>query len=79
MLHTSTDYFKTARYHLVKNYISRGFSPDEISEIVGISIDIVNYEIEKLEKEKERHRRNRQKTLEGMNISGAFGYHAIFH
>jgi hypothetical protein len=75
---TDHNYFNTARYHLVKNYLSRGFTAEGVSEVSGIPIDTVNYEINKLVKEAERHRRNRQKTFEGMNISGGFGYHAVF-
>jgi hypothetical protein len=67
----------TARFQLVKNYMSRGFSPEDVSEISGLPIDIVNYEIDKLVKEAERYRRNRQKTLEGVNTTGGFGYHAV--
>jgi hypothetical protein len=67
-----------AHFHLVKNYMSRGFSPEEVSESTGLPIDIVNYEINKLVKERERITRNRQKSIEGINISGGFGYHVVF-
>jgi hypothetical protein len=53
MSRSSTDSFtmNTARFHLVENYMSRGFSPEEVSEATGLPIDTVNYEINKLVKE----------------------------
>jgi hypothetical protein len=59
--------------------MSRGFSPEEVSEATGLPIDTVNYEINKLVKEAERHRGHIKKSVEGMNISSGFGYHAVFH
>jgi hypothetical protein len=81
MLQSSTDSFtmNTARFHLVKNYMSRGFSPEEVSEATDLPIDIVKYEINKLIKESKRITRDRRKSIEGVNISGGFGYHAVFH
>jgi hypothetical protein len=76
---TDNNYFNTARFHLVKNYMSRGFTAEEVSEVTGILIDTVNYEINKLVKEAERHRSHIKKSLEGMNISDGFGYNAGFH
>lgn len=69
---------KTARYHLVKNYVQKGFSVVEIAEVTNLPVDIVKYELEKLEKDtSERYQYNRMKSLEGKNTRGGFGYYCV--
>jgi hypothetical protein len=76
MSQLSFDRFNTASFHLVKNYVEKGFSPEEIVKVTNLPVDIVKYELEKIEKQRQQRR---GQSLEGVNISGGFGHHAVFN